>query len=83
MNYVLVGKDLLSDLKALEGIDEETQIKLIGTALKYAWTCLKYAKQLEIEALNEEHGDDINNFLGTNSQEILIKGCMKRPYKGV
>jgi len=76
VNYVLVGKDLLSDLKALEGIDEETQIKLIGTALKYA-------NQLEIEALNEEHGDDINNFLGTNSQEILIKGCMKRPYKGV
>jgi len=83
VNYVLVGKDLLSDLKqlALEGIDEETQIKLIGTALKYAWTCLKYAKQLEIEALNEEHGDDIKSFLGTNSQEILIKGCMKRPYK--
>ena len=79
VSYVLVGKELLDDLKqfALEGVETDKQKQLLLKAFNFV-TDRSFDKSI----IHYHHRDVKDHLLGDNTQELLIKGFQRKPYEG-
>lgn len=78
VHYVLIGKNLVSDLKqlSLEGVPIEQQKESLLKAISFS-------DQTDLFVLGDDHANTIRSFWGGNTQEMLINAYLKHKNEGL